>query len=66
MQRLFAINIPLTVAFLMEMAVKQERNHCDGTYWMNLAEEIERGKYLSPREVDNLVTLFPFLREFRT
>jgi hypothetical protein len=62
---LIAINIPLASAHLMEMAIKVERSGCPGDFWMNLALEIEAGKYLSRGQVDGLVERFPFLTQFR-
>lgn len=65
MVKLFHINIPLAVATLMEMAAKQERNKCSGDHWFNLAMEVEAGKYVSLKQVNQLVGRYPFLKRFQ-
>lgn len=65
MVKLFAINIPLAVACVMRMAIKQERNKCSGLHWRELAEDIARGYYASPKQVTALVNQYPFLRPYQ-
>jgi hypothetical protein len=65
--RIIHLNIPMAVATVMDMAVKQERigNKESANTWLVLAERIERGQFLSIPQVDRLVKDYPFLKECR-
>ena len=65
--RLFHLNIPAAVALVMDEAIKQEKlgHSISAMTWFNLAQDIERGEYLTSMKLAELVRRYPFLNRCR-